>query len=118
MILVTNATTFVGRAIVYRLVADGRAVRCLVQPSPRQLSLPTGVPFSVASGQIHDVPAVRAALQDVTAAVHLLGEETLRGEQALEKHPEDTANLLRAMEQADVSRIIYISRLGADSASA
>ena len=118
MILVTNAITYVGRSVVRQLVVDQRQVRCLIQPSTRQLPLPKGVPFSAVSAQMRDVPALRAAMQDVTAVIHLTGEEAPGRDRTLEDHPSETACLIEAMRRSEVSRIVYISRLGADAASA
>jgi len=118
MILVTTATTFVGRAVVRRLVADDRTVRCLVQPSARPQALPTGVPFSSVSARMNDVAALRAGMQDVTTVVHLVGEEAPGRVLTLDSHLEETACLLEAMNLAGVTRVIYVSRLGADAASA
>jgi NADH dehydrogenase len=67
---------------------------------------------------MRDVPALRGALQDVDCVVHLVGEEAPQGEWALEEHPTETACLVAAMQQEQTPRIVYVSRLGADSASA
>jgi nucleoside-diphosphate-sugar epimerase len=118
MILITGATSFVGRAVVLRLAAEHRQVRCLLRPSRREQRLATGVLFSTVSASMGDLPALRTAMQDVTAIVHLTEEEDLRHEGTLRKHVEDTANLITAAREADVRRLIYVSRVGADRASA
>ena len=118
MILVTGATSFVGRATVARLAAEQRDVRCLLRPSQRNQRLATGVPFSTVSASMNDVPALRTAMQDVTAIVHLTGEEDLDREGTLRSHIEDTAQLVAAAQEAGVRRFIYLSRLGANRASA
>lgn len=118
MILITGATSFVGRAVVLRLAAEQRQVRCLLRPSRREQRLATGVPFSTVSASMSDLPALRTAMQGVTAIVHLAEEEDLGHERALRKHVEHTANLITAAREADVRRLIYVSRLGADRASA
>ena len=118
MILITGATSFVGRAVVSRLVAERRDVRCLLRPSQRKQRLATGILFSTVSASMGDLPALRTTMQDVTAVVHLTGEEDLDREGALRTHVEDTANLITAAQEAGVRRFIYLSRLGADRASA
>jgi len=118
MILITGATSFVGRAVVLRLAAERRQVRCLLRPSRREQRLATGVPFSTVSASMGDLPALRTAMQGVTAIVHLTEEEDLRHEGALRKHVADTANLVTAAHDADVRRLIYVSRVGADRTSA
>jgi NADH dehydrogenase len=118
MILVTSPTSFVGRAVVRRLAAEGFSIRCLLQPSRYEQQLPTGVTFSLASASLADVPALRATMEGATAVIHLSrGEERLE-EQALHDQPAETANLLKAAQEAGVTRFIYLSRLGATSASA
>jgi uncharacterized protein YbjT (DUF2867 family) len=118
MILITGATSFVGRAVVLRLAAEQRQVRCLLRPSRREQRLATGVLFSTVSASMSDLPALRTAMQGVTAIVHLAEEQDLRHGRALHKHIEDTTNLITAAHEAGVRRLIYVSRVGADRASA
>jgi NADH dehydrogenase len=65
-----------------------------------------------------DLPALRTSLQGVTAVVHLMGDFRLDPDRSLVDHPEETANLLTAMQEAGVERLVYVSRFGADQASA
>lgn len=118
MILITNATTFVGRALVSRLVVNQRQVCCLLRASRREQQLPTGLLFSTVSASMDDLPALRSAMQGVTAVIHLTGEFDLEQGGALHTHAEDTANLIEATREAGVRRFIYVSRLGADRTSA
>jgi uncharacterized protein YbjT (DUF2867 family) len=118
MILVTSPTSFVGRAVVRRLAAEDFGIRCLLQPSRYEQQLPKAVTFSIASASLSDVPALRAAMQGVRAVIHLSrGEERLE-EQTLHDQPLHTANLLKAAQEAGVTRFVYLSRLGATPASA
>jgi NADH dehydrogenase len=118
MILITNATGLVGRAVVRQLVAEQYDVRCLLRPSRREQRLPKGIPFSTVSASLNDLPALRTAMQDVTAIFHLIEEESPEQERTLPSHAQDTASLLEAAHEAGVRRFIYLSRLGADRASA
>jgi len=118
MILITGATSFVGRALVSRLVAERHDVCCLLRPSQRKQRLATGILFSTVSASMSDLPALRTAMQDVTAIVHLTAEEDLDREGTLGRHIEDTSNLITAAKDAGVHRFIYLSRLGADRTSA
>ena len=118
MILITNATGFVGRAVVYRLAAERRQARCLLRASRRVQRLPTGILFSTVSASMDDLPALRSAMQDVTAVIHLAGEFDLEQAGPLHSHVQDTANLVEATREVGVRRFIYLSRLGADRTSA
>jgi uncharacterized protein YbjT (DUF2867 family) len=117
MILIAGATNFVGRAVARQLAAQGREIRCLVQPSRYQQQLPTDLSFSTVSASLTDVPALRTAMQDVTAVLHLTREEDYPY-RTIESHVEGTTNLLEAAQVAGVTRFIYLSRLGATAASA
>lgn len=117
MILIAGATNFVGRAVARQLAAQGREIRCLVQPSRYQQQLPTDLSFSTVSASLTDVPALRTAMQDVTAVLHLTREEDYPY-RTIESHVEGTTNLLEAAQVAGVTRLIYLSRLGATAASA
>ncbi len=118
MILITNATGFVGRAMVRQLAAEQFDVRCLLRPSRREQRLPKGIPFSTVSASLSDLPALRTAMQGVTAILHLIEEGSPEQERTLPAHAQDTASLIEAAREVGVRRFVYLSRLGADRASA
>jgi uncharacterized protein YbjT (DUF2867 family) len=118
MTLITGATGFVGRAVVRRLADEQREPTCLLRPSRGEQRLATGVSFRTVSASMSDLPALRTAMQDVTLVVHMTGEEDLDREGTLRSHVQDTANLVAAAQEAGVRRFIYLSRIGADRASA
>jgi NADH dehydrogenase len=123
MILVTGATNFVGRRVVGQLAARQREggagpVCCLVETSQFEQQLPTGVDFYIRSASLGDVQALREALQDVSTIIHLTREEERPREQPLVDHVTGTTNLLKAAQETDVRRFIYLSLLGATPASA
>jgi uncharacterized protein YbjT (DUF2867 family) len=118
MILITGATSFVGRAVVRTLADEQNGVRCLLRPSRHEQQLPPGVCAAIVSASMDDLPALRTSMQDVQAIVHLAGEEDLDREGTLRTHLTDTTNLIAAAHEVGVRRFVYLSRLGANSASA
>ncbi len=117
MILVTCAADYKGQAIIHQLVSEQHEARCILQPSQHEQKLPSGVPFSTVSARMDDVPSLRTAMQNVSAIIHTLEESEDFGYR-LEEHIVETENLIRAAQEANVSRFIYLSRLGANRASA
>jgi NADH dehydrogenase len=119
LILITGATGFVGRALLPRLAEAGLELRCLLRPSHRTPRLPRGLPVQAAIASLDDERGLRAALVGVDTVIHLAGAEWhgLRGD-VFAVDAAGTRALVAAAREAGVSRIIYLSHLGADRASA
>ncbi len=119
MILITGGTGFIGSALIRHLVSDGRKVRVLLRPSSDSPNLPKGISLEIAIGNISDEKNLRSALIGVKTIYHLVGAEW-QGVQAdlNEIEIEGIRALLNAAEDAQVNRIVYISHIGADRASA
>ncbi len=119
MILVTGATGFIGRALVRQLSETGQEVRVLLRPSPRSPRLPKGVPVEVSVVSLNDERGVRAALRGVDHIYHLASAASQgRGGSLLTTDIEGTRTLVQAAKDAGVERLIYLSHIGADRASA
>ena len=112
MILLTGATGTVGSALLRRLIAEGKQVRCLVR-DPRRLG-PERVRVQIALGDLANPASFRHALRGVDTVVHLAAairdQETASIE---ELNGVATLRLLRASERVGVKRFLFFSALGA-----
>ncbi len=119
MILVTGATGFIGRALVRHLSQTGQQVRVLLRPSPNSPRIPKGVPVEVAVVSLSDERGVRAALRGVDHIYHLASASSQgRRGNLLTTDIEGTRTLALAAKDAGIERLIFLSHIGADRASA
>ncbi|RPJ27474.1 MAG: NAD-dependent epimerase/dehydratase family protein [Chloroflexi bacterium] len=119
MILVTGATGFIGRALVRHLSEAGQQVRVLLRSSPTSPRLPRGVPVEVAVVSLNDERAVRAALRGIDQIYHLSSAATEGRRGSLFKTDiEGTRTLAQVAASADIKRLVFLSHIGADRASA
>jgi len=111
MILVTGATGFIGGHLAERLVAQGRAVRCLVRRTSSLASLPSSA-IELAEGDLESGAGLDEALRGVDTVIHLAGVTKARTPAAYHLgNAQATANLVRAA--ADVRRFVHVSSLAA-----
>ena len=114
MLLLTGATGLVGSALLPRLTAGGRPVRCLVR-DPRHLGAER-VRVQLALGDLSDPPSFRNALRGVDTVVHLAAAiRDQPGGSIEELNAVATWRMVQAARQAGVQRFVFFS---AQSASA
>lgn len=118
MILITGATNFIGRAVAQRLADANYNICCLLKPSHREQKLPTSLSFTTVSAHFADPPALRTAMQDATAVIHVTREQDFDQEGQLSDHTRHVEEIVQAMKETDVPRLIYLSRLNAERSSA
>lgn len=119
MLLVTGGTGFIGQALIRQLIASGYEVRSLIRPSKRTPNLPRGVPVDAVVASLTDMRGVRAAMKGVKTVIHLVsGENKGSDTDLLSVDIQSTKVITAAAAESGVERILYISHLGADRASA
>ncbi len=119
MILVTGGTGFIGQFLIRHLVEMGQPVRILLKPSMQSPRLARGVPIQAAVCSLRDERGLRAAMKDVDVIIHLAGAERLGSRSDLEGVDIDgTYMVSQVAAQAGVQRMVFLSHLGADRASA
>lgn len=109
--LVTGASGFLGRHLVRELLARGDRVRALVRSHPAP-SLPAAVDLH--HGDVLLEETLPPALEGVDGVFHLAGRVMREGSRdaVFALHVDGTANVLRAMQQTGVGRVVLASSSG------
>src|SRR5690348_15434473 len=113
--LVTGGTGFIGSAVVRRLLARGRAVRCLVEPRAPRGNL-DGLDVELVEGDVLDRAAITRALAGCDAVYHLAAIYSLwvPDEKVIyDVNVEGTKNVLFAALRAGVRRVVHTSSIAA-----
>lgn len=119
MILVTGGTGFIGSALVRNLTQLDLPVRLLLRPSKASPNIPKGVSLEVAVSSLNDERSLRSAMHDVDVIFHLAGTERAGSRADLNGVDITGTQILASVaKQAGVNRIIFLSHIGADRASA
>jgi uncharacterized protein YbjT (DUF2867 family) len=114
VVLLTGATGLIGTALLRRLTAAGRPVRCLVR-DPRRLGAER-VRVQIALGDLADPPSFRNALRGVDTVVHLAAAiRDQPGGSIEELNGIATWRMVQAARRAGVGHFVFVS---AQSASA
>ena len=116
MILVTGPTGCVGKAVVERLTSSGHSVKCLWHWGHEHL-VPRRV--IITGGDVRNVNSLVEAMEDVDTVIHLA---SIRRDSKTEKLDEvnlgGARNVVEAIKQTKVTRLITVSCLGAEGRSA
>jgi len=105
LIAVTGATGFIGRNLVYRLLAKGHSVRALVR-HPEKWSLSV----EARRFDVLDQETLPDALEGVDTAYYLI--HSMKSRDFAQMDREGAENFLHAAESSGVNRIIYLGGLG------
>ena len=119
MNLVIGATGFIGQQLVAQLAQARYPISCLVRPSHRPRRFAPGIRLQVVTGDLDDAPALRLAMHQVTTVCYLsrAWERTAR-ETVEEVNVRRAGQLVEAMRDAGVRRLITLSSISADAHSA
>jgi nucleoside-diphosphate-sugar epimerase len=114
--LVTGANGFVGSTLCRTLLRRGDLVRGLVRATSN-LSLLEGLPIELARGDLHDEASLLAATRNIDIVYHLAAAVSDWGPLSYFRrvNVEGTENILRAMCQNAVRRLVYVSSVAVHS---
>jgi nucleoside-diphosphate-sugar epimerase len=103
-VLVTGATSLLGRAVAQRLAARGDDVTVFQRR-------PSGLRLREVLGDVSDRRAVQAAVAGAETVIHAAAKVSVVGRwrEFQETNITGTANLLDAARSADVGRFVYVS---------
>ncbi len=116
-VLVTGSTGFLGRRVVEVLHADGHELRCLVR-TPGFEERFRSRDLDVHYGSVSDMAALRAAIYDLDAVVHLVAIIRERGTATFDTvNRQGTQNVAMAAAEAGVGHYVQVSAIGAHDQS-
>ena len=108
-ILVTGATGFIGRAVVSELCHQGCNVVAMVRSAEQAELFEAEYAVMTVIADITDSSTLLATLQSVDVVIHLAGIVWGDSSQMHKTFVDGTKNLINAMHQAAVSRLILVS---------
>ena len=118
MILVTGGTGFIGSRVVEQLIQSREEIRILLRPHRKTPNLPKKMALDIAVCSMEDERGLRAALRNVDTVFHFATAEHQGQDADLESVDiRGTQSLMTAAREAEVKRILFLGRVGADKSS-
>ena len=111
--VVTGASGHIGGNLVRALLAEGRAVRCLVRKDRRALE---GLDVETVEGDIFDPGSLRRLMKGAGTVFHLAGRISIAGAEGglVEKtNVGGVQNIVEACLDAGVDRLVHVSSIHA-----
>ncbi|MCX8033712.1 MAG: SDR family oxidoreductase [Thermodesulfovibrio sp.] len=109
-VLITGATGFVGRRLLYNLLDESIKIRLLVR-NKNKLEYSIAERCEIYEGDTFNIPVLERCLKDVDVAVyliHMMG----KSKDYEEKERISAKNFIESCEKAGVKQIIYLGGLG------
>ncbi len=114
-----GGTSFLGRSLLTQLKDHSYPLRVLLEPAAQSPFLPSGLSFEAALSSLQDERGIRAAMIGVDTVLHVGGPRLgAAPDDSSEAYGRGVEVLVDKAREAGVRRIIYVSQLGADRASA
>ena len=113
--LVTGASGFIGSAVVRKLLARNREVRCYVEPGAPRANL-AGLDVEVLEGDVNDRARIAEALRGCDTLYHLAAIYAIwlpDNGKMYQVNVEGTKTVLWAAYKANLSRVVYTSSIAA-----
>lgn len=110
-VLVTGGTGVVGRAVLRRLVADGRAVRALARSKGAEDAV-AALGAEAVRGDVLDLGSLTQAMRGCSTVFHVAGVNAMcqrDPSHMIRTNVEGSANAVRAAADAGVGRVVYTS---------
>ncbi len=108
-VLVSGAGGFLGRQVVERLLTDGHRVRAIIRPTAKAPVWPPNV--EIYKADLRVAKSLPDAFDSVDAVIHLAAATSGGEDQQFASTVVGTENLLNAMAQTSVKRLIHVSSL-------
>ncbi len=113
--LVTGGSGFIGSAVIRKLLARGRAVRCYLEPGADRRNL-EGLDVEIVEGDVNDRARIAAALQGCDVLYHLAAIYKLwmkNPSLIYEVNVEGSKTVLWAAYKANLRKVVYTSSIAA-----